>query len=208
MSVLLDDPVWSATSIEHERDRVWKEIGGLAYFQAHVPGNRLRTPSVIWIEYDDVRVSMAPDLTEVLDQGGFVPWAPSDAMLEGTKPRPGPEFWVSLISVGYGWPAVSVAHDYDYFRKQSITGWELGNVPVTRTGVPRAIPTRVVWSGVLAYLGVYALVSWGLVLTPLLLLGARARRRLWGRGVCGRCRYAIGEMTTCPECGTRRPGVA
>lgn len=150
------------------------------------------------------------------EEGDLVGWGPTDL---GS-----PENTVSVrfATLGFGFPFVSCAVDYSDSDDPSgpvpLNGIPMRSAPVecvwmlnghrNVTGdIERVLPTRIVWHGVLLNLAIYAVVSWMLVLIPMVLLCRRACRRRWASGRCGVCQYEIGTMATCPECGAKRPGV-
>ena len=67
---------------------------------------------------------------------------------------------------------------------------------------PRAIPTRVVWLGLIANVTLYTLVIY-----PLLLIGLRRPFIEWRRKIQGRCLpcgYPLDDLAVCPSVARRR----
>lgn len=85
----------------------------------------------------------------------------------------------------------------------------LGNASVGRRGswyslkgpVPRRLPLLPVLPGFIVNSALYGLVLAGVVLAPRWVVRARRSRRR-RRGLCASCGYEVGQLTTCPECGT------
>lgn len=155
-------------------------------------------------------------------------WSPSAELVQSAlgpnssvnsfQPGRGP-LLDSVLTLGYGWPRVSLAADYiepmnfsANYPAQCTVFLGIGVGGDTVSGdfaeLPRAIPTRVVWRGLLFNTLVFGIPIWIVGTMHIVLLGMLLRARRWARRLCGRCRYQMGTLGTCPECGTRRPGVA
>lgn len=113
--------------------------------------------------------------------------------------------WFHSRSLGYGWPMASQCVDLETPLAPGLNA-----TPSVVHGIDTGwcvVPTRAVPVG----LAVNALVFAACVCVPALLvrigLEPVLRRRHWARGVCGRCRYEVGDLERCPECGAERPGV-
>lgn len=65
----------------------------------------------------------------------------------------------------------------------------------------RAVPTHVIWSGLLMNTLLYAAILWLLVVAnPRLRQRSRVKH-----GLCPKCAYPVGESDVCTECGTLLP---
>ena len=118
---------------------------------------------------------------------------------------------------GRGWPFICLAstidaalHPLDPGRG---SGWTYGAVswgitlPSTQGGaMPRSLPLRPVWIGILVNTIFYGLVIWLVVHGPVAIRGWYRVR--FGRcGRCGRCGYPAGSSPRCSECGAPIEGV-
>lgn len=190
-------------------------IGGLQVEQMAIDGSRMTRAAVCGTTTRAV-MSMIPDRVPYEElEDGVVAWSPGGTLLRGGGPSHG---W--CVTLGFGWPRVSFATDYDLMGHLSRTtgrlnlgvppsnGIRLAKLDTVSLGLAdgeRAIPTRVVWRGLIMNLALYTLVVYG-VCVPVLVYSRRfVMRRRWSRGVCGRCRYEVGSLDRCPECGAERP---
>lgn len=138
-------------------------------------------------------------------------WAPRIATFESRRSQLDT---LTGVTFGYGWPFVSAAVDSGSTSFQRLTPFNgiaiagLGRVETDRGSVDRAIPTRIIWLGLILNTGLYAVVALtSLSLCGMALRGRRRRRRARRLGVdehdlCRKCDHVITGLTRCPECGT------
>ena len=205
VSFAVRDPSVAATRHGLERVIASEERAGIRYVQILAPGERLLGTSATLVDCDGMWIGNNGRY-DYAESGSFEPWAApmwvlSRSSISGDSDR----VWSSVITIGYGWPSVSFASDFDELNRNLVTGIAYEAIGSGVLGIPRALPTRVVWGGLLINLALYALVVYG-VCVPALVYGRRfVLRRRWSRGVCGHCRYEVGMLDRCPECGAERP---
>lgn len=158
------------------------------------------------VPYNDRRAFRDDDPAELLPAwcDGF---NPSDAGTSGGRHV--------RIAHGWGWPFVALwyeeAADVNAggtpFAPQTGPAIPIGFVDrVTATHtvrVPRFLPVRPIWGGLLLNTLIFA-IAWALLLVAMFVGGSRLRRR-WRlkRGRCPACRYDLSgtQHEACPECG-------
>jgi hypothetical protein len=125
---------------------------------------------------------------------------------------------INFVEDARGWPARSLVSYFDHEGSlqrrpnqssryvpgaavNPVWGIRLGDTKGP-SGLPRTLPLRPIWRGLLVNSLFYAVLLWFLVL-----LRSRVRRLMRRRhGLCPRCAYRLcGEFSQgCPECGWRR----
>lgn len=168
-------------------------------------------------EYGDWRLLELPEeeaefVRLILGDRWVAPWTPAAVA------SPGWNSDTTCITMAYGWPRASMAVEYvfdpgstrigDPFRLSPVNGVVVGGLEPTELvqgeELERALPTRVVWPGMIANLALYAAVIYGTVSALGFVRWGVCRRR-WARGCCGACGYELGAARRCTECGAERP---
>ncbi len=111
---------------------------------------------------------------------------------------------------GFGWPCLALSCGFTYDeQKHTVAKNVQGGIRLPlhtradlQVGLPRALPLRPIWIGLVVDAAVYA-TSLGMLMCLFSYL--RRRVRSW-RGFCGACGYDLrGDLLSgCPECGWRR----
>lgn len=189
---------------------VREKVGEVEVYQTQVEGDTLWQPALVRSQAYPAAGRDVDRMTIGSAGGGLKRWTPSGRLMLREHGRYG---W--YVSLGYGWPFVSLAVDHDEHELalKNAAAWPVNGFvlvgadpePGFERSLPRALPWRVAWLGLLGNLALYGAVCWGLGLTPLLVLRRRAQRRRWARGECGRCGYALAGLDVCSECGAERP---
>ena len=114
------------------------------------------------------------------------------------------------MNLAYGWPLVAVWYGLQWIdiarTPSQYEVWgalDLGPADVSGTTLPRVLPYRPIWRGVLINTLFYAVLLWLLIPGPFVL---RRLIRL-KRGRCPKCGYDLrGQLpgAGCPECGWNR----
>ncbi|HWB19395.1 MAG TPA: hypothetical protein VG711_03775 [Phycisphaerales bacterium] len=109
-----------------------------------------------------------------------------------------------------GWPMLSMwsAMESPQIAKYSFKvhgGWEVPGMTGHQLGwmiVPRVIPRRVIWKGLVVNTFFYGVVLWVLFAVPFAIRRMIRRKR----NLCPRCGYPVGVSEVCTECGREVKG--
>lgn len=113
--------------------------------------------------------------------------------------------YVGYVEDGRGWPLICLTSSIDATLVNPGPGWTYRatswgiRLPSTQgpDRMPRSLPLRPLWAGLLLDTAFYGTMIWFLVRGPF-----RVRRWYWERqGRCGRCGYPAGSSAQCSECG-------
>ena len=151
--------------------------------------------------------NVVPDERYRIYRERLVSWTPPPTDITGPT--------VDVVSLGYGWPAISMATDWATRQGpvRPVNALTVDALPEISLGyegyVPAAVPGRPIWTGLL----INALAAWPVCF--LLTFVTRFPRRLrdivrcwkwgWKKGLCPSCGYSVDGLDTCPECGENRP---
>lgn len=165
----------------------------------------LRSPAVLRTQFWFTDSTIPPNRYEpFLERRAH--WTPNE--LSFGKP------FKNIVSLGYGWPFISLAADYQVLPRPSrcVRGIPLTFIPQILfydswdTYLTVALPTRPVWRGVLANTAIYWTACLGMIyFAPWARRRIFHHRRGWSKGICPVCAYSVEGLDTCPECGATRP---
>lgn len=169
-----------------------------------------RAPTELWFSRRSVTQDTGSTGQDGLHPQDLLPsWSPLREPLETFRIGSTPVEERLVLAHGWPRPALWVELRRDpvsaFPRLEAVGGirtpWNWSGGSLEPVVLPKTLPWRPVWSGLLINTVLFAAIMW---LIGRALIGGRhlIRRR---RGLCPKCAYPMGESSICPECGRPRP---